>query len=541
MARKSRKNIEAFAAVEPERLFYNAGAYTRLSSDDKQKPGDSLQNQYNIIENFVAAMPDVRIVETYTDNSATGTNFDRPAFQRMLSDAQSGRINCIIVKDLSRFGRNAIDAGYYIEKLLPSLGVRFIAVTDCFDSNDGDGGILLPLKNLIAESYALDISRKCKSVQRQNIREGRFVGRMAPYGYAKDPEDCRRLVVDPEAASVVRQIFDWAEQGMGAGEIVRLLNEAKVLPPSRYKWEKGVITNEKLVGKPYWEKRTVAGVLADQVYVGDMVQGKSRTVRGKEILTDPSEWVCVPNTHEPVLSRDQYQKVQILIKRAAERDAAVRREAVPYSPNIFNGKVFCAHCGHSMHRHRQNKDGVYWYRCESQWKYHKDACYQVSVKESDLKARVMDMLRGNAEAILGEAARLERESGGAMAEVFESRLREISRQLQNSGRYRKSLYENMVNGNITAEEFASMKSDYEAKIEALSQQADELRQQRREREAALHDAGELACAVSRATQENELTAEIVDKLVEKILVSRDKSFEVQLRSCDWPEEVKGVG
>ena len=183
MARKSRKNIEAVVTVEAAPTIYNAGAYTRLSSDDKKKRGDSLETQKDIIENFVAAMPDIRVVETYTDNNATGTNFDRPDFQRMLADAESGRINCIIVKDLSRFGRNAIDAGYYLEKYLPSIGVRFIAVTDSFDSNEGDGGILLPLKNLISESYALDISRKCKSVQRQNIRDGRFVGRMAPYGY----------------------------------------------------------------------------------------------------------------------------------------------------------------------------------------------------------------------------------------------------------------------------------------------------------------------------------------------------------------------
>lgn len=541
MARKSRKNVETVAILEPKRVFYNAAAYTRLSSDDKIKPGDSLKNQYDIIENFVAAAPDIRIVETYTDNSATGTNFDRPAFQRMLSDAQSGRINCIIVKDLSRFGRNAIDAGYYIEKYLPALGVRFIAVTDSFDSNNDDGGILLPLKNLIAESYALDISRKCKSVQRQNIRDGRFVGRMAPYGYAKDPEDCHHLVVDPEAAAVVRQIFHWAEDGMGAGEIVRLLNENGVLPPSRYKWEKGLITNEKLLGKRYWEKRAVAGILADQVYIGDMVQGKSRTIRGKETLTAPSEWVCVENTHEPILSRNQYKRVQDLLKQAAQRDAAVRSDAVPYSSAVFNGKVFCAHCGHPMHRHRQNKDGIYWYRCESQWKYHKGACYQVSVKEAELKTAVMDVLRENAASISGGTSYLERESGGAMSEVCEARLREISRQLQSNGRYLKSLYENMVSGVIMTEEFTSMKADYEAKIEALSRQADELRQQRREREAAIHEANDMAYAVSRAVHESKLTAEVVDKLVEKILVSRDKSFEIQLHCCDGFEEVKQVG
>ena len=176
--------------------------------------------------------------------------------------------------------------------------MRFIAVTDTFDSLEGDGGILLPLKNIISESYALDISRKCRSVQRQNIQDGRFVGRMAPYGYAKAPEDCRRLVVDGEAAAIVRRMFELAASGWSAGEITRDLNERKVLPPSHYKWEKGLFQSMKLLGKPFWQKRTVADILSDRVYVGDMVQGKTRTVNGKELSVPREEWVCVPNTHK---------------------------------------------------------------------------------------------------------------------------------------------------------------------------------------------------------------------------------------------------
>lgn len=547
MARKSRKNIvETVANIEPERVFYNAAAYTRLSSDDKKKRGDSLETQHDIIENFVAMSSDIRIVETYTDNNATGTNFDRPGFQRMLADAESGRINCIIVKDLSRFGRNAIDAGYYIEKYLPALGVRFIAVTDSFDSNDGDGaggscgGIILPLKNLIAESYALDISRKCKSVQRQYIREGKFVGRMAPYGFAKDPQDCRHLVIDPEAADVVRKIFDWAAQRMGTGEITRTLNDEGILPPSHYKRAKGFIENDKLVGIQYWQIRTVREILHDRVYVGDMEQGKSRTVNGKEIPTDPSEWICVKNTHEPVISLELFDKVQIILQQTYERDKAVRREAIPYSPHIFKGKVYCAHCGQPMHRHRQNKDGIYWYRCETQWKIKKDACFQVSVKEADVKSSIIETLHRQTEAILGEYIHTERECGGALEAVAEARLREISRKQQDSGRFLKSLYESMVNGLITPDEFVSMKADYEAKIEALSQEADEMRRQRREREAAAHDARDVADATSEAIVENMLTADIASRLVDKILVSRDKSFEVQFCFED-DAEVNCVG
>ena len=199
MARKSRKQPDV--AVAPPvsiKIMYNAAVYVRLSADVKRKRSDSLETQKNIIENFIAASPDIQVAGFYSDNYSTGTNFDRPAFQKMLADVESGKINCIIVKDLTRFGRNAIDAGYYLEKYLPSLNVRFIAITDNYDSINGDGGIILPLKNVIAESYALDISRKCRAVQRQNIKDGRFVGRMAPYGLALDPKDCHKLIVDDE-------------------------------------------------------------------------------------------------------------------------------------------------------------------------------------------------------------------------------------------------------------------------------------------------------------------------------------------------------
>jgi DNA invertase Pin-like site-specific DNA recombinase len=526
--------------IQKQPVVYHAAAYIRLSSDAKRKPGDSLETQQDIIENFIATSPDIQLTEVYIDNQATGTNFDRPAFQRMFADVESGRINCIIVKDLSRFGRNAIDCGYYIEKQLPALGVRFIAVTDAFDSLEGDGGILLPLKNIIAESYALDISRKCRSVQRQNIQDGRFVGRMAPYGFAKSTEDCHRLVVDEEAAAIVRQIFGWAASGMGVGEIIRTLNEQSVLPPSHYKWEKGLITNKRLLGKPFWQKRTVMDILRDRVYVGDMAQGKTHTSGGKQNSIPREEWICVPNTHDAVVSQELFDRVQERLRHCSERDKAVRSTAVAYSPHLFRGRIFCAHCGHPMHRHRQNKDGTYWYRCESQWKYHKGACYQVSVKEEEIKTEVFALLRKHAEAILGGYVHRERMTPVKNA-AAETELAEINRELASSGHFLKSLYESLMGEIITADEFAAMKADYEGKIKALSKRADQLRAKRRERRNERESYQDFADAVSEALAESELTADTAQRLVERIHVRRDKSFEIVFRFRDEFREVKCVG
>jgi DNA invertase Pin-like site-specific DNA recombinase len=539
MARKSRKNIEIVTAEPAAPHVFSAAAYVRLSSDDRRKRGDSLETQRNIIENFIAASPDIRLAEGYSDNDKTGTNFDRPGFRRMLSDIEAGKIDCIVVKDLTRFGRSSIDAGYYIEKYLPAIGVRFIAVTDNFDSAEGDGGIIVPLKSIIAESYALDISRKCKAVQRQNIKDGRFVGRMAPYGYAKSPEDCHRLAIDPESAAVVRQIFAWAKVGINANEIVRRLNEEGIPTPSRYKYAKGLFASEKLIGSEHWTTRTIDTILCDRVYAGDMVQGKTRTVNYKQLLTSENEWICVRDTHEPIVSRDMFDKVQAVIAEIFECDKETRRKLAPYSENVFKGKIICAKCGHPMHRHRQNKDGTYWFRCQSQWKRKKDTCVLVSVKESELKTEVLTLLHKHSEALLGRFIAIENERQDETS--ADTELRKINSDLDKSGRMLRSLYEDMVGGLITAGEFTQMKSDCEAKIVALSARADELRDAKHKIAAVAEEYRDITEAVSAALADDKLTGEIIGRLVDKILVSPDKSFEILFRFGDeFADTVSGL-
>jgi len=536
MARKSRKNVETAASEHSAtNAVYNAAAYIRLSSDDKKKRGDSLETQRNIIENYIASSPDVRLYSVYSDNNTTGTNFERPGFQKMLLDAECGKINCIIVKDLTRFGRNAIDAGYYLQKYLPTLGVRFIAVTDGFDTNDGDGGILLPLKNMISESYALDISRKCRTVQRQNIQEGRFVGRMAPFGYAKAEDDCRKLIIDEEAAEVVRMIYDWAYQGLAASEIVRRLNNAKIITPGRYKMAQGIVTNGDTSAGAYWQQRTVKSILTDSVYTGDMVQGKTRKVNGKQLPVSLHEWVCVPDTHEAIIPRKVFEAVQATIAASSDSEKCV--SAPVYHLNIFRGKVYCANCGHAMHRKKPSTNGTHWFRCESQWKYAKDACVPVSVREEDLKSEIMTLLHKQSEAISGRLISLACETSKPETNKADAELREINQGLDKDGRMLRSLYESMVGGMITAEEFSEMKAAYEARIKALSDRADMIRNARRDAENLLLEYRDFNNTASAAVNGDGLNAEIVGRLVEKILIYPDKSIEVCLRYSDEFKEV----
>ena len=246
MARKSRKNIPVpDTATAKMTNALRTAFYIRLSVEDNQGRGNSIDNQQLVLRDHIADRPEFLLTQTYIDNGLTGTNFNRPEFQRMLADIEAGNLDCVMVKDLSRLGRNFIDTSYYIEQYFFSHHIRFVAVTDQFDTADqsqSHGGIMLPLKNMINEAYALDIGKKIRAQQHQAMLDGKFVGSRPPYGYLKDPQDCHHLVVDPETAPVVRQIFTWVIERVPINEIVRRLNAQGILTPSHERRQKGILT-----------------------------------------------------------------------------------------------------------------------------------------------------------------------------------------------------------------------------------------------------------------------------------------------------------
>ena len=220
-----------------------AALYVRLSVEDSHTHSASIETQQMIIAQFLERNPDIQVYDTYIDNGTSGTTFHRPAFQKMLSDIESGFVNCVIVKDLSRLGRNTIDTGYYIEQYFRLRNVRFIAINENFDTaapEDAHSGIIIPLRNMINEAYALDIGRKIKAQQRQAMKDGKFIGSRTPYGYLKAPDDCHQFIIDPVAAPVVQKMFQWASEGIGLNTITVRLNEAGYLPPSHYKNTQGI-------------------------------------------------------------------------------------------------------------------------------------------------------------------------------------------------------------------------------------------------------------------------------------------------------------
>ncbi len=546
MARKSRKNQTATPVCDTS-LYIRTALYIRLSVEDNKKRGHSIENQKLVLENFLAGRPEFVVYNTYVDNGATGTNFHRPGFQQMLSDIEAGLIDCVIVKDLSRLGRNSIDTGYYIEQYFRAHQIRFIALTDQFDTADASnlhGGIMLPLKNMINEAYALDIGRKIKAQARQAMKDGEYIGARAPYGYRKDPENCHKLLIDPEAAEVVFQIFQWAYEHVGLNDIARRLNEQGIQTPSHRKRATGEITHENLVGSGKWQTRTVAKILDSEVYTGDLVQGKTKIVDHQQVQADEDNLIIATNTHEAIISHEVFEAVKAYRRQVCEESKA--HEVDPYTPNIFKGKVFCAHCGGSLHRQRNKRkkgSDVYLFHCLTKSRVDKNGCLGVSVTEKDLLDSVVAILQqeltvalGNYSFVLEAEVKRKKERDDLKAGIS-AKKQEIDR----NRRFVRGLYENFVQKVLTSEEYFTMKKDYEAAIAKLSDEISTLENGLAVMDAQLAKYKELEQDAKVLEKDHTLTAALIDRLIERIEITHDKEIRVSFRfKSEFEEYGKAV-
>lgn len=281
MARKKRVHASPMRP-EIQGALWVAGLYGRLSVLDNGKvDGEPIESQIAIIEQYVAGHPELKIVERYIDNGYTGTNFDRPNWERMMADVKSGRINCIIVKDLSRLGRNYIETGRFLERICPKLGIRFISVNDNYDTAEikSQDEFAASLKNIVNDYYAKDISLKSGSALKAKRQRGEYIGSYAPHGYLKDPSNKNHLIINPETAPVIQQIYQWRAEGLGYGTITRMLNERGIPSPGRYRFEHGIVTNNNKKGSSLlWNRHALTDILRNIVYIGHLAQGKCTEV-----------------------------------------------------------------------------------------------------------------------------------------------------------------------------------------------------------------------------------------------------------------------
>ena len=541
MARKSRKNVITEPSMKSS-VFIRSAVYLRLSVEDNNNRGNSLENQQLIIQDYLADKPEFKIVGTYTDNGLSGLNYNRPGFQRMLEEIEAGRIDCVIVKDLSRLGRNFIDTGYYIEQYFVTRNIRFIAVTDQFDSSCADqlhGGIMLPLKNMINEAYALDIGRKIKAQAHQAMLDGEFVGARAPYGYMKDPKNCHKLIVDEGAAPVVRQIFQWAYEKMGLNQIVLRLNEAGVVTPNIYKQEHGYEGKRYKTGSEKWQTRTVAMILRNRTYTGDLVQGKSKTVDHQQMPASLENYIIVRDTHPALVSREVFDAVQAYRQQVAGK--YTDKTPIPYTPNAFQGKIFCGHCGKSLHRqrsHRSKGDDIYLFLCLSNTRVAKGACEGVYITEKELNESLTVIVEKELDTVVGHSIPLMQQEKQYMRQraAIQGQLSEKRKLLEKDRGLIQGFYEDMVEGLISREEYLSLKADMEEHAQALSKSITALEDEKEKADKSWQHKKALESHAADLNESHTLSAELVSSLFTRIEVFHDRHFNITFSFQDALEQ-----
>ena len=457
--------------------IYNADLYLRLSKEDGDKEeSDSITNQKELIFEYLKSMEDIRIHEIRVDDGYSGVDSERPAFQQMLEDIKAGKVDCVITKDLSRFGRNHIEVGRYLEKIFPYLGVRFIAINDNYDSAMSDmqtDNIIIPFKNLINDAYCRDISIKIRSNLEVKRKKGDFVGAFAPYGYRKSEGDKNRLEVDEEAAETVRRIFRMYLQGSSAYRIAEALNEEDVLTPMDYKKEKGsaFYTGFKKNLKSQWSHVHVLRILGNPVYMGTLIQGKNTTPNykvKKKVKKEEDKWCMAENAHEAIIPASNIRIVQELL-RMDTRTGTAQEKVYDLS-----GVVRCGDCGGNMVRKTVpsgHKKFIY-YVCGSH-KADKSVCSSHSINAENLEESVLILLNKQIESvtdmdhILGQLEEIQRQSG-----ELAKRNRQIVKKKEEIRKYcnlRLNLYEDYKEELITKEEYSELKETYGKRIRTAEQ------------------------------------------------------------------------
>ncbi|GHU87726.1 resolvase [Clostridia bacterium] len=532
MARKSRKTGAEQAAPETSEVTYNTALYVRLSVlDSGKKDGESIINQQDMLERYVSERPEFTLKAVYVDNGETGVDFLRPAWNDLMSECKAGRINAIVLKDLSRLGRNYIETGEYLEKILPLLGVRLIAVNDQYDNLHltNNERLMSNLKNLVNDIYAKDISLKSSAALAIKQKNGEFIGDYAAYGYLKDPADKHRLVVDPETAPIVRQIFQWKVEGVGTSQICRRLNDAGILSPLRYRLEKGIVKSEKYRTN-VWQVHTIQIILKNPVYLGHIAQGKhvGALCEGKgRSRAKADDWIIVPNMHEPIVTQEIFDLAKtVMANRTAEYKSADGKFAHYTAPEqLLKGLIFCADCGKSLLRYKQVTCGgakCDWiYLCRS-YEMIKE-CNKKRIYQADLERAVYDAIRLEIEKcadIGGIIDKLNRESGHkSRLARFDADIEECERELKRIIGLRQGVYEDYAAKILTVSEYRFATEKYNADTTKLQARLDAARADRAAYTQNSTPTNKWLAAFSRFRDAHELTAEMAQALVERVEVS----------------------
>ncbi len=523
--------------------IWQAGLYIRLSREDGDKPeSESVASQKAILQRFISDNPEINLTDFYIDDGYSGTDFDRPAFQRMLADAASKKINCVIVKDLSRFGRNYVEAGKYLEVVFPTFKLRFIAVNDGIDSfaqPSTMNNVIVPFKNIINDEYCRDISVKVRSALDIRRRQGKFIGSFAAYGYKKDENDHNRLVVDGDAAETVRFIYEKFLSGYSVIGVTRALNERGVPNPSEYKAGKGLNCrrNTACNNVGAWTDSTVRRILTNEVYIGNLVQKKNEVISYKIHVAKQVEKqnrITVKGTHAPIISNEDFEKVQSLLKR----DTRTSPKEKTGKLSTFAGFLKCADCGRAMQKRtvKQPNKTYEYYVCSTYRKMHSTLCTKHAIRAEVLEDAVLTTLNKYIALAVDFDRLIEKinrvQKGGTRSKRLSSELVAGQSELSKAQKILVDLYPDYKSGIITREQYFALKEKYENSSKRAEREIARIKEEMRNFASGVDGNNEFVATFKKYGGLKELTRDILTELVENIYVHEGGEIEIHLKCKD---------
>ena len=518
---------------------YRVAMYLRLSQDDEKYDKDfkaesnSISNQRLQIQDYIDKNEEMELAKEYVDDGYSGINFERPAFKEMMEDVITGSINCIVVKDLSRFGRDYIDSGRYLQRVFPSLDIRFIALNDNYDSftaSETEKNLVIPFKNFINDNYCRDTSAKVRSVCKVKRKQGQFISNYAPYGYEKDKEDKHKIVIDKEVEYVVRKIFSMKLEGYSSYSIAKHLNDNGIPSPMEHKKAKGIRYKTgfctKAVAK--WDTPAVNRILTNEVYIGTLQQGKREKINyklDKVVSKNKSDWIEIEDNHEAIIDPHDFEIVQKLLK------CDIKAKTVGEKADLFSGLLFCKDCNAQMTKKvdKRGKTPTVYYICSSYNKGHN--CSRHSIKQEELQRTVLEMIRHYIQ-YLGEYETVsekikEMEVSYELFQKIDKRQEYTKKSKAKFELLKTSLYQDLKEGIIVEEEFYDMREFYTNRIVEseliLEKQSKEIA---RLYKKSLGNQNFLA-DIKKYQNIGTLERGLLVRLVDKIYVLEDKKIEIQ--------------
>lgn len=538
MTRKSRIAENAMSIISAKEGAYKTAVYARLSTEDLDE--DTLDNQIYLLKSFVGEKTDMVLVDIYADNGFSGTNFERPEFTRLMNDVKTGKVNCIVVKDLSRLGRNYIETGNLIENVFPFLNVRFIAVTDNFDTNEGGGveNMVASFKNLVNDVYAKDISRKIITAFRTKQKNGEYIGLVAPYGYLKSAENKNKFVIDEKTAPAVKKIFELYAGGYGLDRIARIMNESDYDCPRKYRYSIGITKSDRYKNSK-WGRTTINTILTNRAYIGDMVQGKVKQELCNNIVmhyTNKDDWIVVEGTHEAIIERNLFFEVQDILEKKKTEQAVRRKNSKSREykeENLLKGRIKCGCCGKSMNL-AQNVRGnsiSRSYYCSGYKELREAVCTNKNrINKSSVESKVLESIKKCIFNNIDESS-FSLEIADKNTQDIKKRMVQIERAIRQTNSKIADLYKDVSDGLIDENDYLLMKTKFLNDKKQLEREEKLLSDNMKK---TSDSAGKLRAAdyLKKCKKAKKLDRKMVESFIELVTINDDKSIEITFSCCD---------